>query len=313
MDIIGSYLSEVGRFVPESHRDELIAELRDDLLGELDAIAEERGGQVTDEDQRSVIGRFGHPFKVAVRYQPAKYLIGPELYPVFKRTLKTLYVLAILLWLATTVIAYVVTGDPVGPLQLLGRFIELCVWVGAVAILVFLAIEYSGKRLRWYENWDPRTLPTGALSMVRRGDVITNLISEGVFLLWWNDVLSFSHWMSADALIQLSLSPVWSAFYWPLNIAFGLAFAAHVYVLARGVWQRSTLITEVLVNVALLGMAFGLLISGPLLHIETMPAESLHGIAQNAVRITLLVLSGFAIWDVWLALRGFRGIQVTVR
>jgi len=313
MDIIESYLSEVGRFLPESRRDELITELRDDLLGELEALVEERGGQLTDADQRSVIGGFGHPFKVAARYQPTKYLIGPGLYPVFVQTLKTVFVLAVVLWVAVTVIGYMVTGEPLGPLQLLGRLIELGIWVVAVVILVFLAIEYSGEKLRWYEDWDPQTLSTGSLNVIRRGDVITNLITEGVFLLWWNDVLSFSHWMSDDAAIQLSLSAAWSAFFWPLNIAFGVAFALHVYVLMRGVWQRPALLTEVVVNVALLGIAFALLVNGPLLEIEAMPAETLYGVAQNSARAALLVISGFAIWDVWVAVRGFRGIQLLAR
>ncbi len=310
MDIIESYLSEIGRFLPESRRDELVTEVRDDLLGELEALVEERGGELTEQDQRDVIGRFGHPFKVAARYQPTKYLIGPELYPAFRQTLRTVFVLAIVLWMAVTVIGYIVSGDSLGPFQLLGRFIELSIWVVAVVILVFLAIENSGEKLRWYEDWDPKSLSTGVLNVIRRSDVITNLISEGVFLLWWNDVLSFSRWMPEDAVIELSLSPVWDTFFWPLNLAIGVAFVLHFYVLVRGVWQRATLLTEVVTNVALLGMVFALLVNGPLLVIEVMPAEHLQQVVQNTVRMILLVLGGFVLWDVWLAVRGFRGIQL---
>ena len=95
MELVESYLNEVGRFLPEDQRTEVLAELRDDILGEIEGRAETFGRAPSIEDEEIVLTQFGHPLKVAGRYQPEKYVIGPDLYPAFIHTLKGLFGLVV--------------------------------------------------------------------------------------------------------------------------------------------------------------------------------------------------------------------------
>jgi hypothetical protein len=64
---------------------------------------------------------------------------------------------------------------------------------------------------------------------------VTNVITEGVFLLWWNHAFEAQNWLPefGDGF-PLALSPAWDIFFWPLNVIVGIAFFLHAYALIRG-------------------------------------------------------------------------------
>ena len=92
MELIERYVNDVGRRLPKKQRDEVRRELRSALL---DAV-EPSEGEPSEADVVAALTRMGPPETVAASYRPAdQYLIGPELYPDFKRVLGI--VMAILL------------------------------------------------------------------------------------------------------------------------------------------------------------------------------------------------------------------------
>jgi hypothetical protein len=308
MELIESYINEVGRFLPLEQRDEILLELRDAILGEVEGEAlqsAQGGGEISLEVQQVVLERFGHPLKVAARYQPKKYLIGPDLYPAFVQTLKVVVAIALFAQVVLALVVGFTSGWQVGPWLVLDTMVDSLVWIVAIVIGVFLAIEYSGERLNWYENWRAKTLPSGSLGVIKRGDVITNLITEGLFLLLWNGVIVIEHWVPSG--LDLGMTDVWQSYFVYLNIVVGLAFVLHFYVLIRGIWQTKALLFEVVTNVALLGILAGLISSGDLLTFaDGFSAEArLH--IERVLRVALFVVAGFCAWDIWLALRTFRG------
>lgn len=314
MQLVESYLYEVGRFLPKEERDELLADLRDDILGEVEGAAEAAGRAPDVSDEQEVIARFGHPLKAASRYQKPRALIGTDLYPAFIHTLKTVFGVAVF----GLVLVWLIGGETadwrLGPLQLLGMSIDVLLWVFASVVLVFVAIEYSGERLQWYENWKPSALSSTSLGVINRQDVITNLISEGFFLLWWNNVVVLLRFLPEGAAEQvITLSPIWETFFWPLNIIFGALFLLHFYVLVRGVWQRFVLLTEVVGNTALLAIAVVLLGSGDLVLFNDQFPGGFASNAQLVVKVTLLVVCAATVWDIWLAFKTFRGAASRLR
>lgn len=260
-----------------------------------------------------MLARFGHPLKVASRYQPQKYLIGPDLYPAFLQTLKIVFVAALVIQVATALIFAQTNHWQIGPLYLLKMSVEMFVWAGAIVVLVFVSIEVSGERLRWYENWQPEFLAAGNLGVVKRSDVITNLIFEGCFLLWWNDVVVLQNWIPAlGEGYKVSLSDVWPAYYWPLNVLFGLFFLLHAAVLIRGVWGRRALVTEIVGGAALLSIAIVLIASGPLVEVSGMTEAVFIENVQRAVKVTIVVIGGIVIRDIRAALKMFRGTMTNL-
>ena len=95
MDIIDSYVTEVAQYLPADQREEIAGDLYAALEEEVEAEAEQAGREATEDDEYTVVGRFGHPYKAAARYLPQRYLIGPALYPAFFRTLKIVWVVAL--------------------------------------------------------------------------------------------------------------------------------------------------------------------------------------------------------------------------
>jgi hypothetical protein len=314
MQLVESYLYEVGRFLPEEQRDELLADLRDDILGEVEGEAEAQGRLPELADEQLVLARFGHPLKAAGRYQPPRALIGSEIYPAFVHTLKVVSVVAVVGLVVVCLIGAQSSDWRLGPFDLLRMTLEVLLWVFAIVVLVFVSIEYSGERLNWYENWQPSTLGVSSLSVINRQDVITNLLSEGFFLLWWNDVVVLSSLIPEGIAERIvSLAPVWDAYFWPLNIIIGAVFILHFYVLVRGVWQRYALLAELVANAACLAIATALLTGGDLVILNDSFSPEFEYRVQRTVQISILVICGFIVWDMWLALRTFRGAMSGLR
>ena len=130
----------------------------------------------------------------------------------------------------------------------------------------------------------------------------TNLISEGVFLLWWNGALRFGDWLPALGA-SVSLSAAWAPLHWPLNIVVGAFFAVHTYVLIRGVWQRGTLVAEIVLGIPLLAAAAMLITSGNLVSAAGDVGGDFLAALDRTARIAVGVIAAFVLWDAVLAAR----------
>ncbi len=309
MELIDSYLNEVGQFLPQETRHDILAELSDALEEELGDVAAARGVDAPETaDAEVVLKRFGHPLKVASQYQPTRYLIGPDLYPVFLQTLRLLLSFTGVALVGIGLVFAMADGWQVGFWSLVDLSLSVVFWVFAITTAVFVAIEYSGEKLGWYDDWQPRRLASGSLGVIKRGDVITNLVTEGVFLLWWNDVLVLSNVISRDGSdFVFNLAGVWGDYFWPFNVLIGVCFLLHLHVLVKGVWQRSTLVLEIATNTALVALLLVLVVAPELVSVATGVPELLSDMVDRTLRIALLVIAGFAGWDLWLAWRHFKG------
>ena len=309
MKLVESYLNEVCRFIPQQQCAEIRDELLEAIVGELEGRAQAAGREPNEEDEKQVLAGFGHPLKVASRYQQNKYLIGPDLYPVFLQTLRAVFAIAIVALVVMAFIASLVNDLQMSPSMLLKMLVQTIVWVGAIVVLVFVSLEYSGERLPWYDRWRPESLSKGSLGIIKRGDVITNLISEAFFVLWWNDVVVLQSWLpllSEDH--QLALSAVWAPYFWPLNIVFITLFVMHFYVLIYGVWRRQTLLIELVSNAALLAIIVALVAAGSIIEVSGSLDKSIQAHLQQSASIALTIVGGVAAWEVWQALKLlFRG------
>ena len=86
MDLIERYVEAVTARLRPKRRGEVERELRASILDALEA----RGGSPDSEtDVAAVLAELGEPSVVAAGYEPgSQYLIGPELYPLFRRVVR---------------------------------------------------------------------------------------------------------------------------------------------------------------------------------------------------------------------------------
>ena len=143
MELIDRYLAAVGILLPRDQREDITAELRDVLLTHREEKEAELGRPLTRAEGEALLKDFGNPISVAGRYGGQRYLIGPELYPIYAFVLKIVLAVIVGSALVAGVITTAVTPAAVGSAirQAIG-----VVWTGGFAsvggvTLVFAMFE----------------------------------------------------------------------------------------------------------------------------------------------------------------------------
>ncbi|MEQ9451749.1 MAG: hypothetical protein RJQ07_09200 [Pseudomonadales bacterium] len=298
--LIDSFVYLVGQYLPESQRADISADLRQSIYEEIESMVEQTGEPVSEADLLAVIGRFGHPLKVANSYLPQRYLIGPDMFPIYTRLLRTFVTLAVVGLVGFGLLMSFVGDWQMGAWQLLGTGLEILMWLVFSITAVCIAIEFGGEKLKWYERWNPADIARNAVGPIDRSDVFTNLLSEGFFLLWWNDVFDFGEF--------ITLSPVWQPYDLALNLIFGLSFVLHAYILVIGHWRRFAMIAEVVLFSATVGLGLVLITGDPLVVVSSELAEAgAAGFIDKIIRSIVIAIVLFTLWDIYKGLKMWRG------
>ncbi len=156
MNLLNRYLQAVARLLPQARRDDIIAELRSNILAQMEDRAEAMGLPLTEDQQAEILRRLGNPTLVAGRYREGnlglefgRQLIGPELFPFYKNILT----LNVLISLVIMGIVSLTAGRAAFP----GILFPLVAQVSIVTLIFALLDRHKGAVL---DKWDPRKLPT---------------------------------------------------------------------------------------------------------------------------------------------------------
>src|SRR5262249_54758190 len=103
MDLLASYLDAVRVLLPKRQRDDIVAELSEELRSQIEEREGALGRPLTPEEQNALFVAHGDPVDVARRYRADRRslalgweLIGPELFPVYRLILAINLSLAVL-------------------------------------------------------------------------------------------------------------------------------------------------------------------------------------------------------------------------
>ncbi|NJN55466.1 MAG: hypothetical protein HC804_12350 [Anaerolineae bacterium] len=183
MDLIERYVVEVGRHLPRQQRLDVQTELRSLLQDMVEDRAQTKVDKADEEVVTAVLLEMGPPQKVAAAYQDSpQYLIGPQLFPVFKLVLSiVLVVLTAVTIFGVFVSAWNSDNAFIDVPTLLVRAIPdliggLFSAFGSIAI-VFAILERvlpeSELAKEEDEEWDPRQLPVAdSAQEMKRGELI---------------------------------------------------------------------------------------------------------------------------------------------
>jgi hypothetical protein len=282
MDLIERYLASVRILLPQAKRDDIIAELRDVLMGCREEQAAQLSRPLTQEEEECLLREFGHPVLVAGRYGPQQYLIGPDLYPVYTFVLKLVLAIVAVAAILVGVVSAVVSSDVAGAATV--RAVGIA-WhgafsaVGAVTVTFAILQRYS-PRLQLLTNWRARDLP--ALRTPRRTgwfDHVAGIAVNVVFLLWWTNVLPLGAILPLDSnqSVSLALAPVWQTLYWPVVLLAIAAITVHGLRLMRDGKRRFANMLDLALQLGILAVA------GVALHASHWAVIAARGIPENAV------------------------------
>ena len=286
------YLAAVLRSIPVSKRADVERELRSSIT---DAIDERVGaGEYPTSAERSVLEGLGDPAQLAAGYtgQPT-YLISPELFPLWRRFLTRVLVVAVPA--AAVIIGgleYIGSGAPSWAIGAaisggIGVAIQTIFWM--TAFFVFLDWAAPARQARaeilaasghWTVERLPKT-PTGRISVGETaGEIVTVLIAIGILL--FTTTLSTRDASGAQVpLLAADFKAVWL----PILVAtLALRGIDHLRAYNAGRWTPPLVAYHGLVHLAfgvlvvtlalsgwIVNPAFGEAIGWPTLHLGDSP------------------------------------------
>lgn len=161
MDLVERYLKAVAAQLPKDNRDDIVAELRDEIMGRLEALEARLGRVPTDDEVEALLREVGHPLSVAARYRPGPHaLIGPELYPWWMFGLKvglTVMAAVTLIGLAVRVlVGDVYVGQAIG--QGISSLISGAITVVGLLTAVGFVLERQSKKPDFIAKWRVKDL-----------------------------------------------------------------------------------------------------------------------------------------------------------
>ena len=172
MDLVDRYLQAVKFWLPSAQKQDIIAELSEDLRSQIEDKETTLGRKVTEAEVAALLRQVGRPVVVANRYLPQRQLIGPLWFPIYVRVLKIVaagYLVPwILVWIGLMLFdpGYRATHIGSGWLAAVGTawsgfWTTAVVAIGTVTI-VFAVLERAQTRSRFLDNWEPGKLPAGS-------------------------------------------------------------------------------------------------------------------------------------------------------
>lgn len=213
MELLNRYLHAVGARLPDAYREDIVAELRGELLSRIEDREAELHEPLTEREIVTLLKAYGHPLVVAAAYVQGQHLISPALLPFYRFAAQLLIGVDLLSHLIYIVLA-LLFHEP------LGHVLETAansLWI--VTMYLLGVVTFSALILdrigagRWLAKaWSPRYLPS--TKRRRLGTLILTLDALSVIIL--------GGWMSG-------LLPVWTWIAWPV--------AAHVRPI--GLWSVS--------------------------------------------------------------------------
>ena len=320
MDLLERYLQAVGQYLPTETKDDTIAELRSNLMEQIDAREEDLGRPLDFAEVATILKEHGKPEAVALRYLPQRSLIGPTVFPFYTLTLGRVLPLVVFVSLLAKGIQFATSGDE-SLAHALGSF-ALGVWYSllisaAIITAIFATIEWSlqrGKLGTQWNEWDPAKLPavkTHAAPDNSPKSMVKRVIDLSVHCLWFAYVLWVPwhpFWIMGPGVFYMdslgvTLAPVWHTFYALLIVLLTVQLVMKLlaFVVAAQPWmQLMELVTD------LLGVfAIGLLAMASAYFVPANALADLHRIAtvnhsvNLAFRIVLVIVVAGLVKDGW--------------
>jgi hypothetical protein len=311
MDLIDRYLIAVRRNLPPPMQKDIVAELADSLRSEAEAREQQAGRPLTAEDQAELLRKHGHPWLMASRYLPQQQLVGPALYPYYRRAVSVVVFWVVLpITLIGGVLAALYNPDSA---RVWSRAIGAA-WTGSIyavgiITLVFAVLEHHHVRITAFDNWQPANLPEPSHGReVPRSESVIGLVVTATMLLWWAGWLNVPVSMTfVDGPASLTAEPVWARLYLPVLAVLALGVVASAVDIIKP-WRTTFMsilhIGLTLANVAIIGALLDagrwVTVSGPAGDDRIARAE--YWINQT-IEWTLVIVALFMVLDVVLEIR----------
>jgi hypothetical protein len=209
-DLIDRYLAAIARELPEAQRADITAELRDELMSQLEGQEERLGRPLTMTELEAALRDFGNPLVVAGRYRKTQHLIGPQILPFWWQAIRVTLTVIAAVYVVLIVLALLVQTpserDVPSPVLVLGFAFGLITFM-------FAMVERYGNPEKLARRWRPRRLPPARGKTKGRFEIMVEIGMTLVALAWWIGLIHFQNVMPGTEL-KVDLATVWADWYW---------------------------------------------------------------------------------------------------
>jgi uncharacterized membrane protein len=144
MELIERYLQAVKFALPQEQREDIIKELRDNLLSQIEEKEAELGHPLSEDEQVELLKKLGSPMRLASRYRKQQYMIGATMFPIYWKVLKASLGLAFLVLVAASIATAAAGKTLMESLGVLFRYPGVALMTFAWITLAFSALEFFG-------------------------------------------------------------------------------------------------------------------------------------------------------------------------
>ena len=278
MKLIDRYVREIGRKLPQKTRTDIEKEIRSAVEDMLDDRSKKESRAIDEDMTVAVLKEYGNPETVAASYLPERYLIGPQLFPIF--WLVTQIVFAVLTTLTVIAMGFALFGDYGSPapaefwgdfFKLLGQYFSGMMAAFGNIVLVFALIQRFATGWDFNDkdeekDWNPRDLPdVEDVDQVSVAGTVTEIVFLVLGLILFNfypqyiGIYGFSEKGSFFAPI---LSDAFFGYMPWINLLWGLQFALNVWLIQQRRWQFGSRLLSIIVKAGGAALAYVMLV-GP--------------------------------------------------
>jgi hypothetical protein len=276
MQLVDRYVHEVGRHLPRKLRTDIETEIRSTIEDTLEGYAEKQDSDVDEDMVVEVLREFGPPQKVAASYRSGKqYLVGPELFPIFKIVLAVFGSVMTVLFLIGIVTTFGQPDDFVRTaldvlVSRVPEFISTLVGALGIIVIIFAILERVLPPLDWDDDdeaWDPAKLPKlDDPARANRLELILGITFTVVLLIFFNFLpqrVGIYFYNDVDGWSFISLLQEGYAAFMPWINVWGISvILLRTFVLRQGRWQTGTRLVEIGINLLGLFVLYQIFTSG---------------------------------------------------
>lgn len=258
MDLIDRYLAAIARRLPADKADDIVAEIRDDVLTRVEMREDKLGRPLGKDEVAALIKEMGHPLVVAARFGSQQHLIGPDAFPFFVATLRIVLMVVGVIFAIETVSSVAFEHANIAHAAahaLTGLFNSALLALGAV-VAVFYGLERGGFPRDHLRKWNPKELPEVKDKQPSTWGSAFEVAVGLFFILWWCGLIPGNFFVYSNVKgLTLTPDPVWAAVWWPV---LALMIARLVYNVIQWLRPRWKIVLAIL-SVATTAGALGVL------------------------------------------------------
>jgi hypothetical protein len=272
MTLLDDYLNKIKLYLPGKQKNDIIAELSDDIQSKIEEKESTLGRSINDNELEALLREYGDPAVISSRYRSknntlsfGRVLIGPEIFPFY---------IGLLLFNG------IITGVWIGYTLIKGLELNITTTFISIALqfliitVTFILFDYVKRKFP--KNWlyPPSSITT--LIEIPHWQSVSGVVVWSIFSLWWLLVWYSPVFLFGSAAGNLGFSPVWQFLQLPVFLLLLLGLIQRIVNLKRPKWTLIPPVIRSITNTAGLLIIYFLIKDYPFVIIIDKSVEPEH-------------------------------------